>query len=45
MLEPLSKLKEGNAADLVVVSHDPRVSLETLSVEATMKAGLWTYQK
>lgn len=38
-------LEAGKAADLVLLSHDPTVTLEHLSVTATMHAGQWTYQR
>jgi predicted amidohydrolase YtcJ len=37
-------LETGKAADMVVLSHDPRETLEHLSVNATMYAGRWTYR-
>ncbi len=37
------KLTPGYDADLVVLSHDPLVSLDGLEVVATMKAGRFTY--
>lgn len=37
------RLKPGFDADLVVLSHDPTVSLDGLSVVATMKGGRFTY--
>lgn len=37
------KLAPGYDADLVVLSHDPLVSLDGLEVMATMKAGRFTY--
>jgi predicted amidohydrolase YtcJ len=39
------QLRPGFDADLVIVSHDPRKSLDDLEVLATMKAGSWTYRK
>jgi predicted amidohydrolase YtcJ len=37
------RIKTGFDADLVMLSHDPYQSLEQVSVEATMKAGQWTF--
>lgn len=39
------QLKEGFDADLVILSHDPREGLENLTIQGTMKAGRWTFQK
>jgi predicted amidohydrolase YtcJ len=39
------QLKEDFDADLVILSHDPHEGLEDLTVQGTMKAGQWTYQK
>jgi predicted amidohydrolase YtcJ len=39
------RIKPNYDADFVVLSHDPRESLEKLSVEATMKAGHWTFER
>ena len=38
-------LEAGKAADMVMLSHDPTVTLEHLTVRATMQAGRWTYQQ
>lgn len=38
------QLKPGFDADLVVLSGPPQEGLEDLSVDATMKAGRWTYR-
>ncbi|UCH27862.1 MAG: amidohydrolase [Trueperaceae bacterium] len=38
------RLRPGFDADLVIVSHDPRESLDGLEVLSTMKAGRWTYR-
>lgn len=38
------QLKAGFDADLVILSHDPRQSLEDLKIKATMKAGRWTFK-
>ena len=38
------QLKAGFDADLVVLSHDPRESLDNLTIKATMKAGQWTFE-
>ncbi|HET8985922.1 MAG TPA: amidohydrolase, partial [Trueperaceae bacterium] len=37
------RLREGFDADLVVLSHDPIVSLDALEVVATMKGGAFTF--
>lgn len=39
------QIKSGYDADLVILSHSPLESLENLSVQATMKAGQWTFEK
>jgi hypothetical protein len=39
------QLKVGFDADMVILSHDPHEGLESLSVQATMKAGNWTFQR
>ena len=38
------QLREGYDADLVILSGPPQEGLENLTVEATMKAGRWTYR-
>ena len=37
------RIRAGFDADLVVLSHDPLVSLDALSVVATMKGGVFTH--
>jgi predicted amidohydrolase YtcJ len=39
------QLKAGFDADLVILSNDPHEGLEGLNVQATMKAGQWTFEK
>jgi predicted amidohydrolase YtcJ len=39
------QIKAGYGADLVILSHDPRETLDNLMVHTTMKAGHWTFQK
>jgi predicted amidohydrolase YtcJ len=39
------QIKAGYDADLVILSHNPHESLENLTVQATMKAGYWTFTK
>jgi predicted amidohydrolase YtcJ len=39
------QLREGFDADFVILSHDPHESLEDLTVQGTMKAGRWTFEK
>jgi predicted amidohydrolase YtcJ len=39
------QIKAGYDADFVILSHDPHENLEKLSVQATMKAGQWMFEK
>jgi predicted amidohydrolase YtcJ len=39
------RLRKGFDADLVVLSHDPRESLDDLTVAGTMLAGSWTHPR
>ncbi len=41
----VGSLETGKAADMVLLSHDPRNGLASLTVTATMQAGRWTYQQ
>jgi predicted amidohydrolase YtcJ len=39
------QIRAGYNADVVILSHDPHESLKNLTVQATMKAGRWTFEK
>ncbi len=39
------QLQKGFDADVVILSHNPHQGLGGLSVQATMKAGKWTFEK